>query len=92
LKFTNYESKSLVELLMIICEDLIPYYSRHSTDKMIMSYRKADVKVKNEAKEQQQLFPILNNHKSILLAKPQTPKSKRASNRIKKNSSALSHE
>jgi hypothetical protein len=47
-----------------------------------MSYRKADVKVKNEAKEQQQLFPILNNHKSILLAKPQTPKSKRASNRI----------
>jgi hypothetical protein len=33
---------------------------------------------------QQQLFPIFNNHKSILLAKPQTPKSKRASNRAKK--------
>ncbi len=42
--------------------------------------------------QQQQLFPIFNNHKSILLAKPQTPKSKRASNRVKKNSSALSHE
>ena len=38
---------------------------------------------------QQQLFPIFNKEKSILLARPQTPKSKRSSNRQKKNSSAL---
>jgi hypothetical protein len=50
LKFTNYESKTLLELLMIICEDLIPYYSRHSSEKTVMTYRKADVKIKNDAK------------------------------------------
>ncbi len=50
MKFTNYETKSLLELLIIICEDLIPYYSRNSSDKIIMSYRKADATVKNDAK------------------------------------------
>jgi hypothetical protein len=38
---------------------------------------------------QQQLFPIFNEEKSFLLARPQTPKSKRSSNRQKKNSGAL---
>ena len=39
--------------------------------------------------QQQQLFPIFNKDKSILLARPQTPKTKRVSNRQKKNTAAL---
>ena len=39
--------------------------------------------------KQQNLFPIFNNDRSILLARPQSPKTKRSSNRPKKNSAAL---
>jgi len=42
--------------------------------------------------QQQQLFPIFNNERSILLARPQTPKPKRAPKRSKKNTPALSQE
>ena len=49
LKFTNYEWTSLLQLLKIICEDLIPYYSTHCSDKSVMMYRVADLKVKGEA-------------------------------------------
>ena len=41
---------SLLELLQIICEDLIPYYSRQCSNKPIMRYRLADSKIKYEAK------------------------------------------
>ena len=37
-------------MLQIICEDLIPYYSRHSTEKSVMRYRVADAKIKNNSK------------------------------------------
>ena len=36
-------------------------------------------------RRQQQLYPIFNNLKSILLAKPQTPKPNRSRGRPKKN-------
>jgi hypothetical protein len=39
--------------------------------------------------QQQQYFSIFNTNNSILLAKPQTIKKPRASNRGKKNSTAL---
>ncbi len=42
--------------------------------------------------QQQQYFSIFNTPKSILLAKPQTIKKPRASNRGKKNSTALQFE
>ena len=43
-----------------------------------------------QQQQQQQLFPIFNNERSILLARPQTPKPKRAPKRSKKNTPALS--
>jgi hypothetical protein len=46
---------TLLQLLQIICEDLIPYYSKHSSDKTITRYRTADSKVKSESKK------IINN-------------------------------
>ena len=45
-----------------------------------------------QQQQQQQLFPIFNNERSILLARPQTPKPKRAPKRSKKNTLALSKE
>ena len=45
-----------------------------------------------QQQQQQQLFPIFNNERSILLARPQTPKPKRAPKRSKKNTPALSKE
>jgi hypothetical protein len=45
-----------------------------------------------QQQQQQQLFPIFNNERSILLARPQTPKPKRAPKRSKKNTPALSIE
>ena len=50
LKFTNYESMSLHQLLQIICEDLIPYFSKNSADKSLMRYRVADAKTKSEVR------------------------------------------
>ena len=38
---------------------------------------------------EKQMFPIFNKDKSILLARPQTPKTKRVSHRQKKNAAAL---
>jgi hypothetical protein len=46
----------------------------------------------HQQQQQQQLFPIFNNERSILLARPQTPKPKRAPKRSKKNTPALSIE
>jgi hypothetical protein len=46
---------TLLQLLQIICEDVIPYYSKHSSDKTITRYRTADSKVKSESKK------IINN-------------------------------
>jgi hypothetical protein len=40
-------------------------------------------------RRQQQLCPIFNNSKSILLAKPQTPKPSRSHGRPRKNTQAL---
>ena len=45
-----------------------------------------------QQQQQQQLFPIFNNERSILLVRPQTPKPKRAPIRSKKNTPALSKE
>ena len=42
-----------------------------------------------QLQQQHQYFPIFNNNNSILLAKPQTIKKPRASNRGEKNSTAL---
>ena len=42
-----------------------------------------------QQKQQQQLYPIFNNQKSILLSKPQTPTIKRRTGRSKKNTPAL---
>ena len=47
------------------------------------------LKVQQQQQAQQQLFPIFNKDKSILLARPQTPKTKRVSHRQKKNAAAL---
>ena len=47
LKFTIYESKSLLELLKIICEELIPYYSKVCEIRVPSLYRQADVKATN---------------------------------------------
>ena len=49
LKFTNHESFSLLQLIKIICEDLIPYYSTNSSNKSIMRYRSADAKIKQQS-------------------------------------------
>jgi hypothetical protein len=38
---------------------------------------------------EKQMFPIFNKDKSILLARPQTPKTNRVSHRQKKNAAAL---
>jgi hypothetical protein len=54
-KCDNYEEKhgmkslSLLQLIKIICEELIPYYSSHCSDKPIMRYRVATLKNKSEA-------------------------------------------
>ena len=42
-----------------------------------------------QQKQQQHLYPIFNNQKSNLHAKPQTPKVNRKSGRAKKNTPAL---
>ena len=39
MKFWNFESIKLLQLLQIICDDLIPYYSKNSADKSLMRYR-----------------------------------------------------
>ena len=41
---------SLIQLIKLICEDLIPYYSTHSSTKQVMNYRVADSKVKSDSK------------------------------------------
>jgi hypothetical protein len=41
---------SLIQLIKLICEDLIPYYSTHSSTKQVMTYRVADSKVKSDSK------------------------------------------
>ena len=41
---------SLHQLLQIICEDLIPYFSKNSADKSLMRYRVADAKTKSEVR------------------------------------------
>ncbi len=48
-KFTNYESKSQLELLKIICEDIIPYYSNTSKMKTPYTCRMPDAKIKSDA-------------------------------------------
>ena len=53
------------------------------------NYVQQQHQLKVQQQQQQQLFPIFNKDKSILLARPQTPKTKRVSHRQKKNAAAL---
>ena len=62
LKFTNYESKSLLELLKILCEEIIPYYSKVCATKVPSMFRVADVKVKSDADKLKDIqFYKINN-------------------------------
>ena len=53
------------------------------------NYVQQQHQLKVQQQQQQQLFPIFSKDKSILLARPQTPKTKRVSHRQKKNAAAL---
>ena len=48
-KFTNYDPKSLLELLKIICEDISPYYSNTCKMKTPSTCRMPDAKIKCDA-------------------------------------------
>jgi len=49
---------SLIQLIKLICEDLIPYYSTHSSTKQVMTYRVADSKLLKDSSFHQ---PITEN-------------------------------
>ncbi len=60
-EFKNYEKLSLIQLIQLICEDLIPYYSTHSSNKQLMTYIVADSKVESDSKS----LKVSNFHQPI---------------------------